>query len=117
MLVIDKVKDIAVLSSLGAEKKLIKRIFLLEGMMITMSGCILGLIIGLIFCLFQQHYGLIKMGDENTENTMLISSYPIALKWKDFILVFITVGIFSFLASALSSDLSVKKINQINQTI
>ncbi|MCZ4243393.1 ABC transporter permease [Pedobacter punctiformis] len=113
MLVIDKLKDIAILSSLGAEKKLIKRIFLFEGMMITMSGCILGLIIGLLFCLFQQRTGLIKMGEENT----LISAYPIALKWKDFVLVFITVGIFSFLASALSSSLSVKKIGQINQTI
>lgn len=114
MLVIDKVKDIAILSSLGAGKKLIKRIFLLEGMMITMSGCIFGLLIGLLFCFFQQQYGLIKMGEENTT---LISAYPIGLKWKDFILVFITVGFFSFLASALSSNLSVKKINQINQTI
>jgi lipoprotein-releasing system permease protein len=51
------------------------------------------------------------------ENKTVISSYPIGLKWKDFILVFVTVGIFSFLASALSSNLSVKKIDQINQTI
>ena len=114
MLVIDKVKDVAILSSLGAGKKLIKRIFLFEGMMITMTGCILGLIIGLIFYFFQHTYGIIKMGEDNTT---LVSSYPIALKWKDFILVFATVGIFSFLASALSSNLSVKKIDQINQTI
>ena len=112
MLVIDKVKDIAILSSLGASKKLIKRIFLLEGMMITMSGCVLGLGIGLVFYFLQHNYGLIKMGDDT-----LISSYPIGLKWKDFILVFVTVGIFSFLASALSSNLSVKKIDQINQTL
>ncbi|MGN7987507.1 ABC transporter permease [Pedobacter sp. 22226] len=114
MLVIDKVKDVAILSSLGAGKKLIKRIFLFEGMMITMSGCVLGLIIGLIFYYFQHTYGLIKMGEENKT---LVSSYPIGLKWKDFILVFFTVGIFSFLASALSSNLSVKKIDQINQSI
>ncbi len=114
MLVIDKIKDIAILSSLGAGKKLIKRIFLFEGMMITLSGCILGLIIGLIFCLFQQAFGMIKMADADIS---AITAYPISLKWKDFILVFVTVGIFSFLASALSSSLSVKKINQINQTI
>ncbi|WP_316830583.1 ABC transporter permease [Pedobacter aquatilis] len=114
MLVIDKVKDIAILSSLGASKKLIKRIFLFEGMMITMSGCIFGLIIGLIFYFLQHNYGLIKMGEGGDT---LISSYPIGLKWKDFILVFVTVGIFSFLASALSSNLSVKKIDKINQTL
>ncbi|WP_443937055.1 ABC transporter permease [Pedobacter sp. MW01-1-1] len=114
MLVIEKVKDIAILSSLGANKTLIKRIFLLEGMMITMTGCILGLLIGLIFYYVQHYFGIIKM---NEDNMTLISSYPITLKWKDFVLVFFTVGIFSFLASSLSSKLSVKKINQINQTI
>lgn len=113
MLVIDKVKDIAILSSLGASKKLIKRIFLFEGMMITMSGCILGLMIGLIFYFIQHKYGIIKMGEAN----LLMESYPIGLKWKDYVLVFVTVGFFSFLASALSSNLSVKKIDQINQTI
>ncbi|RZL37883.1 MAG: FtsX-like permease family protein [Pedobacter sp.] len=112
MLVIDKVKDIAILSSLGASKKLIKRIFLLEGMMITMSGCVLGLLLGIVFYFLQHNFGLIKMGEDT-----LISSYPIGLKWKDFILVFVTVGIFSFLASALSSNLSVKNIDQINQTL
>ncbi|WP_233509401.1 ABC transporter permease [Pedobacter chinensis] len=112
MLVIDKVKDIAILSSLGASKKLIKRIFLLEGMMITMSGCVLGLLIGLIFYYIQHTFGVIEMGEGT-----LVNSYPIGLKWKDFILVFVTVGVFSFLASALSSNLSVKKIDQINQTI
>jgi lipoprotein-releasing system permease protein len=113
MLVIDKIKDIAILSSLGAGKTLIKRIFLFEGMMITMSGCILGLIIGLAFCFVQQKYGVFKMGEQN----FIVTAYPVGLKWKDFILVFVTVGIFSFLASALSSNLSVKKIDQINQTI
>lgn len=114
MLVIDKEQDIAVLRSLGAGKKLIKQIFLLEGMMITMAGCFLGLAVGLIFCLLQQYFGLIKMGEAS--NT-LISSYPVNLKFADFVLVFITVSIFSFLASALSANLSVKKINQINESI
>lgn len=114
MLVIDKVKDIAVLSSLGAGKKLIKRIFLFEGMMITMTGCIFGLILGLVFCLLQQKLGLVKMSQENL---VITNAYPVALKWKDFVLVFLTVSVFSFVASALSSNLSVKKINHLNQDI
>lgn len=110
MLVLEKLKDIAILSSLGAGKSLIKRIFLLEGMMISMTGCIFGLFIGFLFCLIQQKYGLVRM----TEGTLL-SAYPVAFKWTDFLLVFITVGLFSFVASALSANLSVKKINHINQ--
>lgn len=116
MLVIDKLKDIAILSSLGAGKKLIKRIFLFEGMMITMTGCIFGLFAGFLFCLLQQKYGMIKMSQEipmpGTSN-----AYPIGLKWDDFLLVFVTVSIFSFMASALSSNLSVKNINNLNQDL
>lgn len=114
MLVIDKLKDIAVLSSLGAGKKLIKRIFLFEGMMITMTGCIFGLLVGFIFCLVQQKYGVFKMSEENL---VIANAYPVAFKWMDFMLVFLTVSVFSFVASALSSNLSVKKINHLNQDL
>lgn len=114
MLVIDKLKDIAILSSLGAGNQLIKRIFLLEGMMISMTGCIFGLIIGLGFSLLQQKFGLVKMSEDNL---VITNAYPVALKWKDFLLVFLTVTVFSFMASALSSNLSVKKINHLNQDL
>lgn len=114
MLVIDKLKDIAVLSSLGAGKKLIKRIFLFEGMMITMTGCIFGLLVGFVFCLVQQKYGVFKMSEENL---VIANAYPVAFKWMDFMLVFLTVSVFSFVASALSSNLSVKKINHLNQDL
>lgn len=114
MLVIDKLKDISILNSLGAGKKLIKRIFLVEGMMITLAGCIFGLLIGFVFCLLQQRYGWVKMGELNL---LVSNAYPIAFKWKDFVLVFITVSIFSFIASALASNLSVKKIDQLNQDL
>ena len=113
MLVLDKLKDIAILRSLGAGKTFIKRIFLLEGMMITMAGCIIGLGVGFIFCLGQQKYGWVKM----TQDIRIPNAYPIAFKWTDFLLVFITVCIFSFVASALSARLSVKKINHINQDL
>ena len=113
MLVLDKLKDIAILRSLGAGKTFIKRIFLLEGMMITMAGCVLGLGVGLLFCLGQQKYGWVKM----SEDIRMANAYPIAFKWTDFLLVFITVCLFSFVASALSARLSVKKINHINQDL
>ena len=114
MLVIEKLKDISILNSLGAGKKLIKQIFLVEGMMITIAGCISGLIVGLIFCLVQQQYGLVTMGEE----TFLASNaYPIGLKWNDFLLVFVTVSIFSLIASSFASNLSVKKIDKLNQDL
>ncbi len=114
MLVIEKQKDISVLNSLGAGKKLIKRIFLYEGLLISLLGCLLGLLIGLVFCLIQQHFGFIKMGDQSF---VLNNAYPIAIKWQDFILVFITVSVFSILASAMAANLSVKNMDQLNQDL
>lgn len=114
MLVIEKLKDISILNSLGAGKKLIKQIFLAEGMMITLVGCLFGLIAGFVFCALQQRYGFVKMG----EATLLATNaYPIGLKWSDFILVFVTVSIFSFIASSLAASLSVKRIDKLNQDL
>ncbi|MGE6218595.1 ABC transporter permease [Nubsella zeaxanthinifaciens] len=115
MLVIDKQKDISVLISLGAGKRLIKRIFLAEGMMITITGCIFGILIGFVFCVLQKKYGWVKMGGE--ADFVVSNAYPVALKWKDFVLVFFTVGFFSFIAAGLASNLSVKKIDRINQDL
>ena len=113
MLVMDKKQDIAILTSIGADKSLIKRIFFFEGMMIAMIGCVAGLVVGLIFCLLQQHYGFIKMSD----NAALIQGYPIAILARDFVLVLFTVTIISVIASAISSRLSVKGLDDIKHDL
>lgn len=113
MLVIDKKKDIAILSSIGASEKLIKRIFFYEGIMIAMAGCVMGLAAGLIFCLLQQRYGFISMGQVKT----ITESYPIGLRWTDFLLVFFTVCGISLLTAEVSSRLSVKTLDQIKENL
>jgi lipoprotein-releasing system permease protein len=113
MLVIDKQKDIAVLTSLGAGKGLIKGIFFFEGMMISMIGCIAGLIVGALFCLAQKHYGFIKMGSKLT----VMDAYPVALKFIDFIIVFLTVGVIAVIASGISARLSVKRLNEVKNEL
>jgi len=113
MLVIDKRQDIAILTSIGADKSLIKRIFFFEGMMISMIGCVAGLAIGLIFCLLQQHFGFIKM----SENVALVDGYPIKIIANDFTLVLLTVSIVSLIASAISARLSVKGLDDIKHDL
>src|SRR5258708_11146967 len=103
MLVIDKQKDIAILTSLGAYKQLIQGIFFFEGMMISFIGCIAGIVVGLIFCVLQEQFGFIKFGD----NMTVIDAYPIALKFTDFILVFLTVTGIATIASGISERLSI----------
>ena len=113
MLVIDKRKDIAILSSLGADKSLIRGIFFIEGMMISMFGCILGMFAGLIFILLQQQFGFIAMSGTN----LMVDTYPVGIKLTDFVLVFGTVLLVSVIASAISSTLSVKNSMNLREDL
>lgn len=113
MLVMDKQKDIAILTSLGAGKKLIRDIFFFEGMMISMIGCISGMVVGAIFCVVQKQYGLVKMGSTLT----VMDAYPVKIVFIDFIIVFLTVGIIAVVASAISARLSVKRLDEIKNEL
>lgn len=113
MLVIDKKKDIAILTSIGASTSLIRKIFFLEGMMISLIGCITGMLVGLGFCLVQLKFGLISMGQAN----FITDAYPVLLKGTDFILVFLTVTLISMIASGISSRLSVNKIYDLKEDL
>ena len=113
MLVIEKRKDIAVLTSLGADKQLIQGIFFFEGMMIAMIGCVAGIILGLLFCILQQRFGLVKMGSKMS----VLDAYPISLRISDFGLVFLTVSVISVIASVISARLSIKGLNDIKQDL
>jgi len=113
MLVIDKKKDIAILSSLGADRSLIRNIFFSEGMMISLIGCVFGMLAGFIFCIAQQQLGFIKMGAEN----LITNAYPITIQWTDSFLVFSTVIVISVMASFIASHLSVKQAQDLKGSL
>jgi lipoprotein-releasing system permease protein len=113
MLVIDKRKDIAILTSLGANKQLIQGIFFFEGMMISIIGCVTGIALGFIVCLVQQQFSIIKMGS----NLSVLDAYPVAFNPADFVLVFLTVTIIAVIASGISARLSVKRLDEIKQDL
>ena len=97
MLILDKKKDIAILHSLGADKKLIRRIFMAEGLMVSLSGAIAGLVLGAVICFVQQKFGIVRINAEG--GSFLISSYPVQMQWLDFLYVFITVSVIGMLAA------------------
>lgn len=96
MLIIDKKKDIAVLKALGASDKNMRSIFFLEGMLITVSGGVIGLVIGGVIAWIQQHFGLIKI---TAGATFAVDAYPVKIIWTDFLWVSATVFFIGFLAS------------------
>lgn len=110
MLVIDKKKDMVVLRSLGAERSLIQNIFFYEGIMISISGCIGGLIIGYLFCLLQDQYGIIRL--EEGVNSLL-DAYPVDIRLRDFAMVFATISVVSISISYISARLSIRQITSL----
>lgn len=95
MLALDKKKDISVLSSMGASAGLIRNIFLIEGAMIALIGTIAGLVLGAIFCLLQQKFGLVSMGLENA----VTQGYPVKMNVFDFLITLLAVCIITLLLS------------------
>ncbi|MDO9376947.1 MAG: FtsX-like permease family protein [Ferruginibacter sp.] len=95
MLVLEKQKDISVLQSMGANRSMILRIFLSEGMLLGSIGAISGIVLALIICMLQERFHLVKLQG----GSFLIDYFPVKLKLADFLLVAGTVGLIAFLAS------------------
>lgn len=96
MLIIDKKEDVRTLRNLGASDKLISRIFLFEGRMISLLGAGIGLVLGLLLCFIQQKYGIIALGDSS--GSFIVDAYPVSVHVFDVALVFITVLAVGFLS-------------------
>lgn len=109
MLILEKKKDSQTLSELGADQKMIRRIFLQEGRMIAFSGAILGILIGSAFCLLQEHFGLLKLGGGGN---YIIDYYPVKLLFKDILLIFITVLVVSIPSTWWPVQAYLKKKNE-----
>ena len=99
MLIIDKRADVVTLRNLGANDKLITRIFLLEGRMISFFGAIIGVGLGLVLCFIQQEFGLIALGGgSGAAGNFVVDAYPVSVHAWDIVLVFLTVLVVGFLS-------------------
>jgi len=98
MLILDKQKDIGILSSMGARDVSIKQIFFFEGLLISLTGAFSGLLLGLLVCVLQQEFGLIKL---QGGGSFIISAYPVKLIATDFLYVFITITLIGTAAAWL----------------
>lgn len=96
MLILDKKDDVMTLRSLGADDKLIARIFLFEGRLISLFGAGSGIVLGLILCFIQQKFGVISLGGGG--GTFVVDAYPVSVHVGDVILVFVTVLTVGFLS-------------------
>jgi lipoprotein-releasing system permease protein len=95
MLIIEKERDIEILKSLGADNNLIRNIFIFEGWLISIIGAFSGIILGFLICWLQQKYGLVRLQSQS----LIMDSYPVVMKMKDFIIVPGTVLLIGYWAA------------------
>ena len=103
MLIIEKREDIGTLRSLGAQDNLIRRIFVLEGWMISLAGLAGGLVTGIGLTLLQMHFGFIKMPGQ-----FLVQAYPVILSWPDVLLTAASIAAIGYIIALLPASASVR---------
>lgn len=96
MLIIDKNKDMQTYESMGALRRLINRIFVLQGWLISLIGAVVGIAVGLILCFIQQKFGVISM-----PGNYIISSYPVHINLADVFITFFGVALIGYFIAVL----------------
>ena len=103
MIIMDKKKDVYTLKSLGANGQHIRRIFLVEGMLISLIGGLCGMALGYLLCFIQDVFGVLKL------EGIVVDQYPVLMKWQDFGMILSTVVVIGILASWFPVQIVVKK--------
>lgn len=94
LLVMEKQKDISILKAMGATNGDVSKVFVAEGVLWSMLGGGVGLLIGGLLCFGQQTFGWIKLG-----GSFIIDAYPVQLQLSDFVLILATVAVIGMLAA------------------
>ena len=95
MMILDKRKTLNTLNNLGATLKDIRRIFYLQGSLMSIVGGVVGIVIGYIIIVLQKTFALVMITP--------ILPYPVTLKVENVIIVFLTISVLGILASKIAS--------------
>lgn len=101
LLIIEKNDGIVTLRNLGATDKQITKIFVLEGWLISLTGAVVGVIVGLLLCTLQEQFGLITMHGNTA--TLIVNAYPVAVQLTDVIVVLALTGVIGTFTSLVTT--------------
>ena len=96
MMVLDKRKNIKTLYNLGASLPEIRRIFFLQGTLMTVLGGLLGIFLGILAVMAQLKFEFVAI-----TSTL---PYPVKLKLLNIVIVFVTISVLGIIASKIASS-------------
>ena len=97
LLVIEKRDNMQTLRALGASGKFVSRVFVYEGWLVTLTGGLAGIVLGIALSLVQQHFGLIRLAGDSAH--LAVEAYPVRLSIVDVAVTAAAVTVTGFLAS------------------
>jgi lipoprotein-releasing system permease protein len=98
MLVMEKTKDIAVLKAMGATHRMIRKIFIFKGLVIGMTGTLLGTVSGIGICLLLKRYDFIRLPQAYPFSTL-----PVQLDPMDVLAISVSAVIICFISTLYPS--------------
>lgn len=96
MVMLDKQKNSAILSSMGATRETIRNIFIAQGLLVSLMGALSGLLLGALICFIQMRFGIIKF---ESGTTFIVNAYPVVMQFSDFMATLATVIIISLFSA------------------
>ena len=101
MIVVEKDANIHTMKALGASRKQISRIFFIEGWIISAAGGVIGVAVGIVLCLLQENYGLLKLSGD--ASMMTVNAYPVVVKAVDIVAILLLTVVIGWVTSYVTS--------------
>jgi len=108
MIILDKKKDIAILKAMGSTGKMIRQIFMRLGLLYTLSGLVLGVLLAMLLYFIQKQFGVITI-----PQGFVVDTYPIKMKGFDILVVAMTVLLIGTVASVPAARRAAKLTDTI----
>ena len=111
MLILEKEQSLSIFSALGMRKSGIGATFWWEGLFVSMGGGIVGVALGLVLCLLQQHFGFIKLNGNS--DALIMDAYPVVVEWIDILWAMLPVTVIGLITSFITSAFARSRLKKI----
>lgn len=106
MLIIEKRGDVMTLRAMGMTHGAVRRLFMMEGLLITIVATAMGVVVGVAVTLAQQHFGFVEL----PSTSMLVNAYPVELQWGDVVqTVVVAISISAILCWLVVRNMLIRK--------
>ena len=97
ILIMEKQSNISTLRALGADNRTTDSIFVVEGWLVSLIGALAGIALGVVLCLLQIHFGLVRLSADTSN--LIVDAYPVAISATDMLAIFAIVAVVGLAAS------------------